>query len=103
MLAAMKAAQEGLCSINQAARDHGTPPTTFRDRISGHVVRGTKPGPVPYLTTAAENELKKYLVDASKCGCGKTRKQVKAIVEQIATERGSLLSGHISDGWWKQF
>ena len=103
MQAAIRAAQDGLCSINQAARDHGIPCTTLKDRISGRVVHGTKPGPVPYLTKEEEDELEKYLLDAAKCGFGKTRKQVKAIVEKIAIKRGTLRSEHVSDGWWKRF
>ena len=71
MLAAMKAAKDGLCSINRAARDHGVPPTTLKDRMSGRVAHGTNPGPVPYLTMEEENELANYLVDSCKCGFGK--------------------------------
>ena len=45
MTAAIEAYRSGSSpSINQAARDHGVPPTTLKDRISGHVLHGSKPG-----------------------------------------------------------
>ncbi len=103
MLAAIQAVQNGLCSVSQAARDHGIPPTTLKDRISGRIVHGTNPGPVPYLNRQEEDELEQYLFDAGKCGYGKTRKQVKAIAEKIAIEKGTLRCHHVSDGWWKRF
>lgn len=34
-------------SISSAARDHGIPVTTLKDRLSGRVQHGTNPGPVP--------------------------------------------------------
>ena len=49
MEAAMKAVEDG-SPINQAAREHGVPKTTLRDRLSRRVIHGTKPGPKPYLT-----------------------------------------------------
>ena len=30
-------------------------------------------------------------------------REVKQIVKRIATEKGTLRSEHISDGWWKRF
>jgi len=44
MLAALKAVELGQ-PINQAARDHGIPKTTLKDRVSGRVVHGVRPGP----------------------------------------------------------
>ena len=38
---------------NKAARLYGVLPSTLKDRISGRVVHGVKPGPTPYLTTHA--------------------------------------------------
>ena len=104
MAAAMEAVQEGTAaSINQAAREHGVPASTLKDRISGRVVHGTKPGPVPYLNSKEEDELAAYLVKSSQLGCGKTRCQVKGIVEKVAIERGTLRSPRVSDGWWRRF
>ena len=51
MEAAIRAMESGSCvSINRAAKEHGIPPTTLKDRLSGRVVDGTKPGRPSYLT-----------------------------------------------------
>ena len=103
MVAAIKAVQTGSCSINRAAHDHGVPPSTLKDRISGRVLHGVKPGPVPYLSKDEETELESYLVQSCKVGYGKTRKQVKAIAQSVAVDKGVLRSNRISDGWWRRF
>jgi len=46
MLAAINAVQNG-SSVNMAAICHGVPRTTLQDRLSGGVIRRTKPGPPP--------------------------------------------------------
>ncbi len=73
-------------SINRAARDHDIPPTTLKDRLSGRVVDGTKPGPVAYLDTEEEEKLELYLTQANNIGYGKTRREVKAIAENVAAD-----------------
>jgi len=104
MDAAIKAVESGSAvSINRAAKDHGIPPTTLKDRLSGRVVDGTKPGRPSYLNNEEESELESYLIQSCQVGYGKTRRQIKAIVENIAVEKGILRKSHISDGWWKKF
>ena len=104
MDAAMKAVLIGSAdSINAAARDHGVPPTTLKNRLSGRVLDGTNPGPVPYLSNEEEQELEEYLTEANKVGYGRTRRQVKVIAERVATEKGVLRGARISDGWWRRF
>ena len=79
-------------SISAAARDHGVPITTLKDRLSGRVRKEedirkrAKPSPVPYLSCSEEEKLAAYLLDANKVGCGKTRQQVKIIAEEVGTE-----------------
>ena len=70
MLAAMKAVEEGL-PINQAARDHGIPKTTLKDRISGRVTHGSNPWPKPYLTSSEEKELGDFLKNCAQIEYGK--------------------------------
>ena len=66
MDAAMKAVLIGSAdSINAAARDHGVPQTTLKNRLSGRVLDGTNPGPVPYLSNEEEQELEEYLTEAN--------------------------------------
>ena len=60
-------------SISAAARNHGVPVTTLKDRLSGRVLHGTKPGPVPYLSSSEEVHLVEYLSEANKVGYGKTK------------------------------
>ena len=56
MLSAIETAMSGV-SANQATRQHGVPPSTLKDRLSGHVLHGAKPGPRPYLGPNEEKEL----------------------------------------------
>lgn len=101
MLAAIEAVENG-CGPNQAAKEHGVPKSTLKDRLSGRVVHGTKPGPRPYLNKEEENELADYLVQSAQMGYGKTRRQVKCLVEKVAEEKGTLKdNGKESDGWWR--
>ena len=45
---------------------YNVPPTTLKDRISGQVKHGSRPGPPPYLTPAEENEFAEFLVQWAK-------------------------------------
>ena len=56
MLGVTAAVQDEGSSANQAAKLFGVPPTKVKDRLSGRVVHGTKPGPVPYRSPE-EDEL----------------------------------------------
>ena len=56
----------------KAALLHGVPPTTLKDRLSGRVAHGTKPGPVKYLNDEEECALSDHLIKAAKAGYGKT-------------------------------
>ncbi len=103
MLAAMEAVSNGTMSINKAALLHGVPKTTLKDRLSGRVVHGTNPGPTKYLDEEEERALADHLVVAARAGYGKTRRQVKAIVENVAREKDVLRSCHVLDGWWRRF
>lgn len=90
--------------VNKAAELHSIPKTTLKDRISGRVAHGSKPGRKSYLTSEEETQLAEYLLEVSEAGYGKTHKQVKAMVEGIAKEKG-VMNGDktVSDGWWRRF
>ena len=82
MAAAINAVMDSTAEwINSAAREHGVPITTLKNRLSGRVVHGTKSGPVPYASKIEETELVKYLCDTNIVGYGKTRRQVKVLKE----------------------
>ena len=102
MVAAIEAFRNGSSpSINRAAKDHNVPPSTLKDRLSGRVKHGSNPGPSPYLTAEEEAELEAYLIECSKLGYGKTRRQVISIVKNVAQEKGVLRPS--SYGWWRRF
>ena len=54
MVTAIKSVENGSSGINQAALLHGVPKTTLKNRLSGRVVHGTKPGQRPYLDSNEE-------------------------------------------------
>ena len=65
MLLAMESVRKGMASANKAAIMYSVPRSTLKDRLSGRVSHGTKPGPCPYLQPSEERELKDYLHTAA--------------------------------------
>ena len=102
MQKALDAVKSGV-SVMRAAREHGVPRQTLRDRVSGKVLHGTKPGPKPYLSPVEEKELANYLVEVAKAGYGKSRSQIKGLAEAVAREKATLRKKKISDGWFRRF
>lgn len=102
MVAAIKAAKDGT-PVLRAAKEHGVPRNTLKDRILGKVVHGTNPGPRPYLEPIEESELSNFLVDTAKAGFGKTRNEIKALVTKVAQEKGVLKKEKVTDGWFRRF
>ena len=98
----MKAVQAG-SGINQAARDHGMPCSTLKDRISGKVQHGRKPGRQSYLSKNEEHELDVFLKKCAGIGYGKTRRDVMCIAQSVAEEKNVLKNPRISHGWWNRF
>ena len=90
MIAAMESVEKGLSGVNQAALQHGVPKTSLKNRLSGRVVHGTKPGPRPYLDKNEEKELSEFLQKCSSMGYGKTRKDVLKIAEAYASSKEVL-------------
>ena len=98
MIAAMNAVKGG-GHIKRAAEEHGVPVSTLRDRISGRVVHGTKPGPGPYLSSTEEAELSSFLQPCSKVGYGRTRTDVMGIARSVAAKKGILKGSKFTQGW----
>jgi len=44
MIKAMNAVTSNEMGMNEAAAQHGVPPTTLKNRLSGRLKHGTKPG-----------------------------------------------------------
>ena len=93
----MKAAEDD-SPINQAAREHGVPKTTLKDRISGWVTHRAKPGPKPYLTSSEEDEFSSFIKESAKVGYGKTRKDVMLLAEHVAKDKGTLRKESVKGG-----
>ena len=102
MVAALEAVKQGE-PILHAARTHSVSRSTLQDRVHGKVTHGAQPGPRPYLAPAEEKELAMFVVDVAKAGYGKTRKQIKAIAENVAVEKGTIRSKKVSNGWFNRF
>ena len=103
MTAALDAVLKQGLSGNQAADVHGVPRSTLKDRLSGPVIHGINPGPKTYLTKSEESELTGHLLTASSIGYGKTRRDVRCLVESYLKQQGTLRGGKISNGWWEKF
>ena len=86
---AMKAVETG-SKINQAALDHGVPPTTLKDRLIGRVQHGVKSGPKQYLSCEEETELATFLKSCASVGYEKTRRDVMGIAQSVAMDKGIL-------------
>ena len=62
---AMDKSRSCKAGITEAARKYNEPPTTLKDRISGKVKHGTKPGPKKYSKDVKEEEFATLLIDIS--------------------------------------
>ena len=100
---ALEAVKSGETSINQAAKDHGIPRTTLKDKVSGRVAHGTKPAHPKYLNETEEKEFAEFLIQTSVADYGKSRRDVMSIVEKVAKQKNLLRKSKITQGWWREF
>ena len=90
MLKTLDAVLNKHLSGNKAVALHGVPLSTLKDRLSGRVVHGRKPGRKSYLSKQEEKELTDHLVLAAKVGYGKTRRDVMNLVETYVNNQPSI-------------
>ena len=103
MCSAIEAVKGGM-KVFTIAREYDVPRMTLQDQILGKVVHGKNPGPQPYLNKTEENELSNFLVETSRVGYGRSRKQVILLVEKTVKDKGLLPSEKkISSGWYSRF
>ena len=100
MRLAIEAVQSGQMA---AAREFDVPAATLKDRLSGRVEHGSKPGPAPYLTDHEEAELAKFLIDVSQIGYSKTKREVLMIVQKTLEKKEVDISKFKGEGWWIHF
>ena len=98
----MEAVKKG-SSIKRAAEEYAVPRTTLQDRVLGNVEHGKKPGPEPYLNVEEEKDLASFVEVVADIGFGKTKKQIKAMIEKTACDKRLLRKDRISDGWFRRF
>ena len=99
---ACREVREGRLSIRRAAESFSVPRSTLGDRVSGKVCEGSHSGPTRYLTDEEEAELVHFLVESSKVGYARTKKDVLAIVDRIVEAKG-LKNSRVTHGWWDSF
>ena len=102
MRQAIEAVRSGEMGANRAARAFDVPASTLKDRVSGRVKHGTNPGPVPYLSSDEENELATFLIECSKIGYGKTKREILVIVQKTLEKKGRDVNFN-GEGWWTNF
>jgi len=71
--------RKGELGINQAALQFSVHTTTLKDWLAGRVVQGRNVEP----SNEEEKELVEFLVERSKIGYGKTRREKMKLVEEI--------------------
>ena len=103
MVMAIEAVKEGRMGVNHAAKEHGVPRTTLKDRLSGRVEHGKKPGPIPYFNSNEEDELATFLKEASRIGYGKTKREVLLIVQKTLEQKGNKPEHFNGEGWYHRF
>jgi len=69
---------------------HGVPHSILKDRLSGKVQHGVKPGPIPYISKEEEFELSTHIVCVVNLGYGKHMQALSAYWRGILFRRMSL-------------
>ena len=99
----MEAVISGEMGTNQAACEFDVPATTLKDRLSGRVKHGSKPGPASYLTEEEECELVDFLVQVARLGYEKTKQKVIDIVHKTLEKKEASTSKFSGNWWWIRF
>ena len=102
MIQAMEAVNSGETGPNQAAREFDVPATTLKDKLSGRVNHGSKPGPAPYLTEE-ERELVAFFIQVARLGYRKTKQEILDILRKTLEKKKVDTSKFNGEGWWIRF
>jgi len=81
----MNAVTSNEMGVTEAAAQHGVPPTSLKNRLSGRAKYRTtcKPGPQSCLTKEEEDELVDFLIECCKMGNGKTKREILQTVKRL--------------------
>ena len=97
----MKAAADGLFSVNKAADEFGVPRLRLKDRLSGKIVHGTRSGQTPYLSWVEKDKPVKFLLTSIDISLPKTRSL--ALCQKAVMKKQGTGKGFNSEGWWHWF
>ena len=100
MEAALESVIKDGLSQNRAADLHGVPRSTLKDRLMVELFMAL----ILVLSHTCLLQKKAFLVDTAKMGYGRTRCDVKCLVEthlQINGKKGENFT--VSNGWWDRF
>ena len=90
---ALEKVKSGNTSVNQAAKDHGVPPTTLKNRVSGRVEHNTNPGPSRCLNETEGKEFADFLMQTTSVGYGRSKlrsRNAKNIIVTSSSVAGTV-------------
>ena len=87
MTAALNDVLNNHLSGNKTSALHRVPPSTLKEKLSGCVIHGQKPGSKQCLTTQKKKELTDHLALAAKVGYDKTPRDVMDLMETYMNSR----------------
>ena len=89
-------------SVRKAAVMFSVPRSTLRDRLSGRVAVGAKPGRKPLLDSNLEEKLIDYASNRAKMGIGFGKAQFLQYAGSLAKKhKTSFMKGTPSNRWWR--
>jgi helix-turn-helix, Psq domain/DDE superfamily endonuclease len=90
-------------SVRKACVLFGVPRSTLRDRLSGRIAPGSKPGRKPLLDRSQESKLLDYAGNRAELGIGFGKSQFLQYASQLAKKYGVKFGGkkgYPSQKWW---
>lgn len=103
MTAAYNAVKDRNVPVAQAAREHGVPDSTLRDRVDGRVgAQVTRSGPKPLFNKDEEKKMVDHVVGMANMGIGYTRTSVVQLATDSAKAVGKSKTT-LSMKWYYSF
>ena len=105
LVSAYNMVKNGKVSVYAAARCHGVPISTLRDRVANRIsVDTTKSGPEPVLTLDQEQKLCTHIKSLAEVGYGYTRSEVIHLASDYAVSLGKRAADQpFSLQWYYDF
>ena len=87
-------------SARHIVEEYGVPKSTLQDRVSGHLLPGTKSGKKRYLDDDEEKELLDFLMYYACIGFPQARTDAIAFVQDVCDRHG--IDCQVTHGCWKR-